>query len=51
VALLLRNRGVKRIRPLLGGLAAWRERGYPLAAVGEGETDLNLETSRLKGAS
>jgi len=30
VALLLRKRGVKRIRPLEGGFAGWRERGYPL---------------------
>jgi len=32
VALLLRNKGVKRIRPLQGGLDAWRELGYPLEA-------------------
>jgi len=31
VALLLRKNGIKRIRPLQGGLNAWRERGYPLA--------------------
>jgi hypothetical protein len=30
VALLLRKNGVTRIRPLEGGLGAWRERGYPL---------------------
>jgi rhodanese-related sulfurtransferase len=30
VALLLRKNGITRIRPLLGGLDAWRERGYPL---------------------
>jgi 3-mercaptopyruvate sulfurtransferase SseA len=30
VALLLRKKGVKRIRPLEGGLDAWRELGYPL---------------------
>jgi rhodanese-related sulfurtransferase len=30
VALLLRKKGVKHIRPLKGGLEAWRERGYPL---------------------
>jgi len=30
VALLLRKKGIKRIRPLEGGLEAWRERGYPL---------------------
>jgi membrane protein DedA with SNARE-associated domain/rhodanese-related sulfurtransferase len=30
VALLLRKKGIKHIRPLKGGLDAWRERGYPL---------------------
>ncbi|HXT86840.1 MAG TPA: DedA family protein/thiosulfate sulfurtransferase GlpE [Verrucomicrobiae bacterium] len=30
MALRLRNLGVKRIRPLAGGLAGWRERGFPL---------------------
>jgi len=30
VALLLRKKGITRIRPLQGGLDAWRERGYPL---------------------
>jgi rhodanese-related sulfurtransferase len=30
VALLLRKKGIKNIRPLEGGLEAWRERGYPL---------------------
>jgi len=30
VALLLRKNGIKRIRPLQGGLDAWRERGYPV---------------------
>jgi rhodanese-related sulfurtransferase len=33
VALLLRSKGVKRIRPLQGGLDAWRERGYPLVTA------------------
>jgi 3-mercaptopyruvate sulfurtransferase SseA len=33
VALLLRSKGVKRIRPLQGGLDAWRDLGYPLQAV------------------
>jgi 3-mercaptopyruvate sulfurtransferase SseA len=30
VALLLRRQGITRVRPLLGGFDAWRERGYPL---------------------
>jgi 3-mercaptopyruvate sulfurtransferase SseA len=33
VALLLRNRGVKHIRPLQGGLDAWRDLGYPLQVL------------------
>jgi rhodanese-related sulfurtransferase len=33
VALLLRKNGIKRIRPLQGGLNAWREKGFPLAIV------------------
>jgi 3-mercaptopyruvate sulfurtransferase SseA len=31
VALLLRRRGIMRIRPLAGGLEGWRQHGYPLA--------------------
>jgi 3-mercaptopyruvate sulfurtransferase SseA len=30
VALLLRKNGIKHIRPLQGGLNAWRERGFPM---------------------
>jgi rhodanese-related sulfurtransferase len=33
VALLLRKQGITRIRPLQGGLDAWRESGYPLATI------------------
>ncbi len=33
MALLLRRQGVQRIRPLQGGLEAWRKHGYPLANV------------------
>jgi membrane protein DedA with SNARE-associated domain/rhodanese-related sulfurtransferase len=33
VALLLRRQGILRIRPLEGGLAGWRERGYPLQSL------------------
>jgi 3-mercaptopyruvate sulfurtransferase SseA len=33
VALLLRHKGVKRIRPLQGGLEAWRDLGYPLQTI------------------
>jgi membrane protein DedA with SNARE-associated domain/rhodanese-related sulfurtransferase len=30
VALLLHRRGIARVRPLLGGIDAWRERNYPM---------------------
>jgi len=30
VALLLRRRGVSRVRPLAGGFDAWVERSYPI---------------------
>jgi rhodanese-related sulfurtransferase len=33
VALLLRKQGITRIRPLEGGLEAWREHKYPVANV------------------
>src|SRR3989442_666078 len=28
-ALLLHRNGIRRVRPLLGGIDAWRERNYP----------------------
>jgi 3-mercaptopyruvate sulfurtransferase SseA len=33
VALILRRRGVHRVRPLAGGFYAWRDRGYPVQAL------------------
>ena len=38
LALLLRRTGILRVRPLLGGIDAWRERNYPtdVRAVGMG---------------
>jgi 3-mercaptopyruvate sulfurtransferase SseA len=33
VALLLRRRGIERVRPLAGGLDAWRAHGFPLEAA------------------
>jgi rhodanese-related sulfurtransferase len=29
-ALLLHRKGILRVRPLLGGIDAWRERNYPM---------------------
>jgi rhodanese-related sulfurtransferase len=36
LALQLRRKGITRVRPLLGGIDAWRERNYPteLRSVG-----------------
>ncbi|HME09809.1 MAG TPA: rhodanese-like domain-containing protein [Bryobacteraceae bacterium] len=33
VALALRQKGVKHVRPLAGGLKAWRDRGFPVTAT------------------
>jgi rhodanese-related sulfurtransferase len=33
VALILRRRGIERVRPLAGGFYAWRELGYPTVGV------------------
>lgn len=34
IALRLRQRGITRVRPLAGGLNAWRDHGYPVEAGG-----------------
>jgi rhodanese-related sulfurtransferase len=33
IAMELRRLGVRRVRPLRGGLQGWRDAGYPLEAV------------------
>jgi rhodanese-related sulfurtransferase len=33
VALQLKKQGITRVRPLLGGLDAWMEHGYPVEKV------------------
>jgi rhodanese-related sulfurtransferase len=30
VALQLRKKGIKQVRPLAGGFYGWRDKGYPL---------------------
>jgi 3-mercaptopyruvate sulfurtransferase SseA len=30
VALMMKRRGITRVRPLAGGLAGWKEKGFPL---------------------
>ncbi len=34
MALLLRRKGITKVRPLAGGIEAWRERNYPLEELG-----------------
>ena len=34
MALLLRRRGIERVRPLAGGYRAWRNLGYPMTGLG-----------------
>ena len=33
MALILRRRGIERVRPLAGGFHAWRDRGYPVISL------------------
>ncbi|MGB4067626.1 MAG: VTT domain-containing protein [Nitrospira sp.] len=33
MALMLRSKGITRVRPLVGGIDAWREKGFPLDAL------------------
>jgi hypothetical protein len=33
VALILRGRGIRRVRPLAGGFHGWRDLGYPLTGL------------------
>ena len=33
MALILRRRGIERVRPLAGGFRAWRDLGYPMTAL------------------
>jgi len=35
VALILRRRGIERVRPLAGGFHAWRDLGYPTISVSD----------------
>ena len=35
MALLLKKNGISRVRPLVGGVEAWRARNFPLAQLGE----------------
>src|SRR5215813_6842121 len=39
-ALMLKRKGITRVRPLLGGIDAWRELAYPLEMVVSKEGDV-----------
>jgi membrane protein DedA with SNARE-associated domain/rhodanese-related sulfurtransferase len=47
LAILLRKQGVQHIRPLQGGLDAWRERGYPV----HNATLTQISSTSLKAAT
>ena len=36
MALLLKRRGINRVRPLAGGLPQWTEKGFPLETAEAG---------------
>jgi len=37
VALQLRAKGIRRVRPLQGGFFGWKEKGFPLVQVDFGQ--------------
>ncbi|MEO8339112.1 MAG: DedA family protein/thiosulfate sulfurtransferase GlpE [Nitrospirota bacterium] len=45
MALMLRSKGVTRVRPLVGGIDAWREKGFPLQASMVVEVSTLTETT------
>jgi 3-mercaptopyruvate sulfurtransferase SseA len=50
VALLLKRRGIERVRPLDGGLAAWRRLEYPLVqTTAEGWRDMRMPSEVTTG--
>ena len=51
MALLLRRKGVTRVRPLAGGLEAWRDRGYPLAPHDPRDGGFTFETAPVEPAT
>lgn len=45
MALLLRRRGIERVRPLAGGYRAWRSLGYPMTGL---STKVKLATATVE---
>jgi len=48
VALLLRKQGIKKIRPLEGGLDSWREAGFALQAAALDEQKQDSTVTQIK---
>jgi len=44
IALMLRSKGITRGRPLVGGIDAWREKGFPLDALTVVEVSTSTKT-------
>jgi 3-mercaptopyruvate sulfurtransferase SseA len=45
VALMLKRRGITRVRPLAGGLAGWKEKGFPLETRPTAPNPTTMESS------
>jgi membrane protein DedA with SNARE-associated domain/rhodanese-related sulfurtransferase len=45
MALLLRSKGITRVRPLLGGIDAWREKDFPMEALTVVQVSTPAETN------
>ena len=46
VALRLHRKGISRVRPLLGGIDAWRERNYPTEPRAGGKQALDADLGK-----
>ena len=49
MALILRRRGIERVRPLAGGFRAWRDLGYPMTVLAA-PTLADRELARIHSA-
>ncbi len=49
MALILRRRGIERVRPLAGGFRAWRDHGYPMTGLAARTSEPTAAESALAG--
>ena len=49
MALILRRRGIERVRPLAGGFRAWRDLGYPMTGLAA-QPSADRELARIDSA-